>query len=189
MIDRVSFIGGMNVPAVLGRANATVPLAELVIDEHALTLRPRGIGRMFMTDFVVGLDQIAVAFRLRGTVMTSGVGIRLRDGLLAYFWTYSKQDAVLSALAECGVRIEPGEHPARGLWSLRGRDSEAILPTLPMFLQTLAPVLALFGTAIMIVLFIVAEYWWMRSVIVLIWAFSMATTLGLWWKSRPKQAR
>ena len=49
--------------------------------------------------------------------------------------------------------------------------------------------LALFGAAMMIVLLIVAEYWWMRPIIVLIWAFSMATTLRLWWKSRSKQAQ
>jgi hypothetical protein len=43
--------------------------------------------RLIMTDFVVALDQVAAAFRLRGTIMTPGVGIQLRDELVAYFWT------------------------------------------------------------------------------------------------------
>jgi hypothetical protein len=74
------------------------------------------------------------------------------------------------------------------LWSLRGSEGEAILPTLPTLLQILAPVLALVGTAITIVLFIVAQAWWMRPIIVVVWAFSMVSTLGLWWKGRPKRA-
>ena len=184
-----SSIGGMNVPAALGRANATVPLAELVIGDETLTLRPRKIGRLIMTDFVVGLDQVTAAFRLRGTFMTSGVGIRLHDGAEAYFWTSSKQDAVLAALNERGVPVDTEAQRAQQVWSLRGRESEATLPTFPRMLQTLTPVLAIIGTAIMIVLVILAESWWIGTIAVLLWVFSTVSTLGLWWKGRTRQTR
>ena len=119
--------------------------------------------------------------------MTSGVGIRLRDGLIAYFWTSSKQDAVLAALSERGVQVEPGTHGAGAVWSLRDHESHATLPTLPTLLQTLVPVLAFFGAAIMIVLFIVAEFWWMRLIVMVVWAFSLVTTLAPWWKGRRRR--
>ena len=189
MAESVAFIGGMNVPALLGRATATIPLAQLVVDDRRLILRTRGIARVLVTDFVVDLDMIATAFRLRGTMMTAGVGIRLHDGVVAYFWTLSKQDAVLSALAERGIPIELGAHRARGLWSIGGHRSDAVLPTLPALLQTMAPVLVLLGTAIVGVLFIMAELWWMRLVLVLIWVYSTVSALALWSKGRRRDPR
>jgi hypothetical protein len=188
MSGRVSFVGGMNVPATLGRANATVPLAELAIDEQTLTLRARwSLARQMVPDFDVKLDEIAAAFRLKGSLMATGVGIRLREGLIAYFWTYSKQDAVLAALSERGVQIEEPQG-ARAVWTLRDAESRPVLPTMPTLLQTLAPVLALLGTALAVVLFIVAESWPARLVAVTILAVSIAGTLGLWWKGRGRPA-
>jgi len=182
--EAASFVGGMNVPSVFGRANATIPLARLVIDGTSVSLRPRGIGRGLMTDFIVDLSEIEAAFKLSGLVMTSGVGLRLRSGVNAYFWTFSQQDAVLAALAAKGVHIEQGSHPATGLWSLRTPDSGAILPRFPALLQALTPMLALISTAILIVVFVVAQHWWMRAFVVLVWAFSMVTTLGMWRRGR-----
>ena len=142
-----------------------------------------------MTDFIVDLSQIEAAFRLRGHLMTSGVGLRLRGGVNAYFWTFSQQDAVLAALGAHGVHIEQGRHSATGLWSLRTPDSGAILPRFPALLQALTPMLAVISTAIFIVLIVVAEYWWMRLVFAIVWGFSMITTLGIWNRGRNASAR
>jgi hypothetical protein len=188
MAGRVSFIGGMNVPAALGRGNATVPLAELVIDDRTLTLRARSLGRLMLRDFDADLDQVAAAFRLRGTIMTSGVGIRRRDGVIAYFWTYTKQDAVLAALSERGIQIEKAQR-ARAVWSFRDGENRPVLPAMPTLLQTLAPVLVLLGTAIAVVLFIVAGSWPTRLVVVVVWVLSVISALGLWRKGRPRQGR
>jgi hypothetical protein len=187
MIGRVSFIGGMNVPAVLGRGNASIPLAELVIDDRTLTLRARSFGRLMLPNFDVDLDDVAAAFRLRGTVMTSGVGIRRRDGVIAYFWTYTKQDAVLAALSERSVQIEEAQR-ARAVWSFRDGENRPVLPTMPTLLQTLAPAFALLGTAVAVVLFVMAESWPTRLILVVVWVVSILGVLGLWRKGRPRPA-
>jgi hypothetical protein len=178
----------MNVPLSMGRFNATVPLAELLIDDQALTLRARSFLGGF-SPFIARLDQIDAAYRLRGVVMTAGVGIRLRNGVVAYFWTWTQMDAVLAALADRGITIEPGAHRARGLWSLRGTEGDVIVPTLPTVLQTLAPVLALVGTAAAIVLTVLAGSLGFRVVIGLVWALSMVSTFGLWREGRRTQNR
>lgn len=95
---------------------------------------------------------------------------------------------MLTALAERGVPIEPDAQSAAGLWSLGGRESDAILPTMPKMLRTLAPALALCGTAIMIVLLITAEFWWMRPIIVVVGFSAWPSVLGPWWKGTQKGA-
>lgn len=113
------FVGGMNVPSTLGRLNATVPLAVLTIADGRLRLHPRPFPFPMFTDFEVPLREIAAAFPLRGTLMTSGVGIELSDGLLAYFWTLSNQGPVLAALHQHGVRID--QTPRRAIGALKGQ--------------------------------------------------------------------
>ena len=116
--SQVEFVGGMNVPSSLGgRLNATVPLALLTVGETTLRIQPRLFGRVTFSDFEVRLDQITAAFRLRGTLMTSGVGFELSDGQIAYFWTRRDQDRLLLALHQRDVPIDQVARRATGALS------------------------------------------------------------------------
>lgn len=115
-----SYVGGMNVPIALGRLNATAPLARLTIDEHTLVMRTWG------TSFEASLRDIDVAFQLTGGLLTPGVGVTLRTGETAYFWTWGreKKSAILGDLMAAGVRIAPERrraHPFGGPWIHRDR--------------------------------------------------------------------
>jgi hypothetical protein len=68
------------------------------------------------TEFRVRLDQVRSAFRLRGRVMTSGVGFTMTDGHTGYFWTWSRAEEVLAAFRARGVTIDPQPRGARALW-------------------------------------------------------------------------
>lgn len=144
MADSVSFVGGMNVPAVLGRFNATRPLAELVIGDRSLCMRPRLFGALMMTRFEVDLDQISTAFPTRGVLMGGGVGITLLDRSTAYFYAPRRQSEVLAALAERGVDVRQEARRATQLfWTTRSGASAAELPRFSKPLQALTPILAL----------------------------------------------
>jgi len=122
----MSFVGGMNVPARgWGRMNATVPLAELAIDEVSLTLRPRLFARLVTGPFQVPLVAIEVAYPVGGRLASTGVGVSTVEGQTAYFWTRRDVDAVLSVLAGRGVRVDPQVRRPGAVWKVtsfgRGR--------------------------------------------------------------------
>ncbi|MHB2023523.1 MAG: hypothetical protein ACYCO3_09380 [Mycobacteriales bacterium] len=122
-VDR--FVGGMSVPGPggFGRFNATAPLATLTIDEEGLELRFRLRRRSLGTDGWGGvktnLGGVTVAYRLKGRVATPGVGIDLKDGRRLLFWTWTKQESVLTALRQRGVVIDP--KPRHALAVMLGR--------------------------------------------------------------------
>ena len=116
-----SFIGGMNVPKRFGRLNASMPLAELVIETDAIILRPRWITAWVIDDFVIPVGQVAVAFPLARGWFARGIGISMTDSRVAYFWT-KRQDDVLAALRARGVTIDPLARRTL-LWRRRPRDS------------------------------------------------------------------
>ena len=181
-----TFVGGMNVPAALGRANASVPLAELVLDGSRVTLRPRAIGRFMLGEFVVARDLIESAFKVHGHLATSGVGFRLVNGTCFYFWTRHEQDAVLAAVASMGMLVEPGSQPVRTEWTLKRPEPGTPVVTLSPLLGRLAPVLVALSVLVLVVLWQAAEEWWLRLALVALWALSSAVTLGLWWSSRQR---
>ena len=182
------FVGGMNVPAAIGRARVSAPLAELVLDDAKVTLRPRSLARVMLSDFAVRLDLVEAAFKVRGNLGASGVGFRLHGGGIAYFWTGSEQDEVLAALISRGVVLEPGTMPVRTQWTLkRAKVGSPVAALSPLF-QRLAPFLVGFSVVVLIVLWQVAEEWWLRIAFLVLWAVSAATTLALWWFSRQASA-
>jgi hypothetical protein len=113
------FIGGMNVPMRFVRGNASRPLAELVLESDAITLRPRGIAAWVLHDFVIPVSQVAVVFPLSGGWLSRGVGISTTDSQVAYFWTKAPDD-VLAALRAQGLTVDPSPRRPSFLW-LRGR--------------------------------------------------------------------
>lgn len=182
-----TFVGGMNVPAALGRANASVPLAELVLDGPGVTLRPRALGRLMLGEFVVARDLIESAFKVQGHLATSGVGFRLVNGTCFYFWTRHEQDAVLAAVASLGMMVEPGSQPVHTQWTLRRPEPGTPVVRLSPVLERLAPVLVALSVLVLVVLWQAAEQWWLRLALLVLWAFSSAVTLGLWWASRQRR--
>ena len=150
------FVGGMNVPTKFGsRLNATVPLAVLTVDRTSFVLHPRSFPVPMFSDFRVALSDIAVAFRLGGGPLASGVGIQLTDGNVAYFWTMSKHDGVLSTLDQFGVQVDPTTRRASGailgqfgwlrFWKLGQVASVAELPGLSRLMMLISPLLTLAG--------------------------------------------
>ena len=181
-----TFVGGMNVPAALGRANASVPLAELVVEGSRVTLRPRALGRFMLGEFVVARDLIESAFKVNGHLGTSGVGFRLVNGTCFYFWTKHEQDAVLAAVASVGMQVEPGTQAVRTQWTLSRPEPGTPVVRLSPLLGTLAPVLVALSVLVLVVLWQAAEQWWLRLALVALWAFSSVVTLGLWWFNRQR---
>jgi hypothetical protein len=115
------FIGGMNVPTRFGRYNASMPLAELVLENDAIILHPRWIGAWVLDDFVIPVSQVAVAFPLARRWLARGIGISMTDSRVAYFWT-KRQDDVLAALRARGLTIDPLPRRA-SLWRRHRRHS------------------------------------------------------------------
>jgi hypothetical protein len=113
------FVGGLNVPTKLGRLNATWPLATLTIDEHLVTLEPSVLRHLIRARVSVAPTAIKVAYKLKGRMMTPGVGLDLTDGRTLYFWTWANKDRVLDALSRQGVRIDPLARRASAIWPWR----------------------------------------------------------------------
>jgi hypothetical protein len=156
--EAAEFVGGMNVPSSLGgRLNATLPLARLVIGESTMQLQPRWFARVMFSDFEVPLSEIVAAFRLNGTLFTSGVGFQLSDGQLAYFWTWGDQARVLAVVQQRGVPIDPEARRAAGalygrfglLWN-RGRSTSSVakFPGLSRPIKDLMPLFMVGGIAV-----------------------------------------
>jgi len=117
----------MNLPSrSWGRFNATMPLAVLTVGPDKVSLHLHGINRAVSTSnlrsswwrrhlpgILVDASEIMVAYRLKGELLTSGVGLELSDGRVVYFWTLRDQDRVLIALGRSGITIDSVPRPAR----------------------------------------------------------------------------
>lgn len=158
--DVAEFVGGMNVPSQLGgRLNATVPCIRLTIGPDSLRMHSRSLLSAIFSDFEVSLRDIAAAFPLRGTFMTSGIGFELSDGQLAYFWTLGDKDRIFAVLQQRGVPIDLEPRRALGvvsgqfgmLWN-GGRaaspSSVAKVPGYSQPMKRLMPLFILLGIAI-----------------------------------------
>ncbi|MBD3781852.1 MAG: hypothetical protein IE926_02680 [Micrococcales bacterium] len=185
MSGSVEFIGGMNVPATFGRANASHPLAILCLDDLRLALRPRYFAKLMMTPYEVALTDIEVAFEATGKLRSPAVGLRMRDGTMAYFWTASHRQQVLSELERRGVRIEPGTLPARQQWSLRSARQGSAVSGIPRPLVRLIPAITLASLGLLVLLITLFPSWPMRLGLVAVWTLSTMTNLRVWWRSRP----
>lgn len=180
------FVGGMNVPSRLGRMNATMPLAEMLVGRDQLVLRPRAFARLVLTDFVVPLGQLASAARLRGQLMTSGVALRLRDGNEAYFWTLSQQDAVLEALRARGVSVEAEKRSATAAlrpWRQQRTSSSESWGVQPALVR-LMPVSLLLGLFLSVFFLTRPDNGPERWVLGPVWAAALLFTGRQWWRSR-----
>jgi hypothetical protein len=98
--------------------NASRPLAELTVEDDAITLRPRWFARWVIRDVVIPSDQITTAFPLRGRAMARGIGFAISGGQVVYFWTPQSPD-VLAALHKAGVAVDPVPRTASAVWSWR----------------------------------------------------------------------
>jgi hypothetical protein len=115
------FIGGMNVPKRFGRLNASMPLAELVLETDAIILRPRWISAWVIDDFAIPVSDVAVAYPLSRRWFARGIGIAMTDARVAYFWT-NRQDEVLTALRARGLTVDLVPRRA-SLWRRNQRQS------------------------------------------------------------------
>lgn len=161
--DVAEFVGGMNVPSQLGgRLNATVPFIRLTLGTDSLRMRSRFLVSAIFSDFEVSLHDIAAAFPLRGTFMSSGVGFELSDGQLAYFWTLGDKDRIFAVLQQRGVPIDL--EPRRALGALSGQfgmwwnwgratspSSAAKVPGYSQPMKRLMPLFMLLGIAIIVI--------------------------------------
>jgi len=112
----------MNVPAPgpswpWYRFNATWPLAllSLGVDEVSLQVRGSNVG------IHVGVREVTTAYRLKGELFWSGVGLDLSDGRVLYFWTWRDKYRVLDALRNRGIPIDGGTWRANPIWLFRHR--------------------------------------------------------------------
>lgn len=185
MAESVSFVGGMNVPAVIGRFTASRPLAELVIDDRSLCLRPRLFGALMMTRFQVDLDQISTAFPTRGILMGGGVGITLLDRSTAYFYAARRQQEVLKALEDRGVDVrKDAQRASQMFWTTRSGDSNAELPRFPKLLQALVPIFALLSVPVLYSRVADSESLGSQVANIAFWAVCAGIAIPIWWKSR-----
>jgi hypothetical protein len=180
----VSFVGGMNVPARgWGRMNATVPLAELAIDEESLTFRPRLFARLMTGPFQVPLAAIEAAYPVGSRLASTGVGVSTSDGQTAYFWTRRDVDAVLSALAGRGVRVDPQLRRPTANWKLTsvGQGGAVMNPWLRRFTP-----IGMIAATILLIVFetqLNAPLWW-RVWVGFVYVASMVLVIRQWWGSR-----
>jgi hypothetical protein len=178
----------MNVPSAIGRLDATIPLVELVLDREELRLRPRWFAAWFHTEFRVQLVQITSAFRVRGRVMTSGVGFTMTDGQTGYFWTWSHTDEVLAALRARGVTIDPQPRTAGAIW--RALPTSTMVATTPVPHRAFAwllPVGAVAATVIMIVLVTDPDLpLWFRWFMAGAWASGLLSSFFVWRAARSR---
>lgn len=116
------FVGGMNIPLqVGGRLNATWPLAVLAVDARRV-LRGRGwLGRLRPLSVGFALDEISMAYPLRGRLVAPGVGMDLTDGRTVYFWSWRAGGRVLEALGRLGVDVAAKPRRAGEVWPWRPR--------------------------------------------------------------------
>ena len=179
----------MNVPFVVGRVAGSWPFAVLTVTADSVRIAPRGIARLFSTDFEVPLRHIHTAFPTPTLSTAPGVGLELADGHVAYFVTWTYRRAVLDELANHGVYVTtqprpvaPGTFLRCGL-SLRPTGSSAVtLPTLPRPVVTLT-LLSLFLSAAFLGA-MVGQAVMLAPLILLVGGFGIARSFLVWSHSR-----
>jgi len=120
-MGEVHFIGGMNVPwtsrlRMVRRFNTFWPFASFTINDSHVILQPRLLREMVHADFVAVLSDISFAFPLSGHPFTSGIGLDLFDGRIAYFWTRRHRQAALDSLGQRGVILDSTPRDASAAW-------------------------------------------------------------------------
>ncbi|MFL6023853.1 MAG: hypothetical protein ACJ72O_10985 [Marmoricola sp.] len=186
MADPVSFRGGMNVPGPIGRANATFPFAELVMTGPSITLRPRWLGHGMLSAVRTSAADIEAAYRVRRLPLRAGIGIRLRNGTVVFFWTW-REARVLAALAAHGVHVEPGSHRARGVYRIRSSpEAMAVLPATSVLLRALTPALVLPGTALAVVLVLVNPSWHTSAFAIAGWTTLVSGVAFVWGRGQRR---
>lgn len=165
--------------------NATIPLALLVLDDDSVTLRPRWFVAAFVGPFQVPLSEIATAYRLRGWLLTSGIGLTTTDEQTAYFWTWQGHDEVLQALAVRGVTIDPTPQPAAAVWRLRSSRPTVTQPATPRpWLVRMLPISLVAATVVAVVWETMPAPLWWRIWIGIVWAIGAIVTFRVWRNSR-----
>ena len=105
--ETANFVGGASGPMRSGtRVHASWPLASLSVCPGELCLRGRGPFRKLFREEVADPAHVS-AEAVRGPI-TGGVVINVKGGNKWLFWTWERQK-VLSALAEQGATVVPGE--------------------------------------------------------------------------------
>jgi hypothetical protein len=175
----------MNVPLRGGasRASATSPQISLVIDDEGITFVPRGPARALIGPFRIQRQDVLAAYRLRGSVLRSGVGIDTRDGQTAYFWTRSAQDQILASLADVGVPVDPSpRRPA--LWSRSGPSPSVHGAPLSSWARALLPVGMAAGTILMIIFEMTSGPLLWHLGVAIMWMSGLASSFRLWRSGR-----
>lgn len=116
--EQTRFVGGANVPAWLGRMNATWPLAVLVISPSRMLLGIRG-PKLFghVEELDAAPADLRAVYPVRG-LWSAGVGFTDGVGGDFFFWS-SKGDRVLRALSQWGYPVEFQERRATKVWSMQ----------------------------------------------------------------------
>ena len=112
-----SIVGGANLPSrLLGRVNATWPLAVLTRHDQRVTIKLRPPGALFGPEpFDVTPHDVEAVFPTRGYLGGRGIGFRLADGTEVYFWT-GKGKALLDALEGDGFPVSRDLQRAAKVW-------------------------------------------------------------------------
>ncbi len=100
--------GGCNVPAQIGRVNATFPFGVLVAAPGwaRIEIRPRVAQRLLgYQPATFETNEATNAFPARGRLRAQGIGFQTGLQPPSYFWTTS-QPAILTALAGCGFPVK-----------------------------------------------------------------------------------
>jgi hypothetical protein len=162
----------------------------MTIEGTTLTLGPRGLGKLMLTDFEVDLRQVSVAFPLRGDILTCGVGLTLADGITVYFWTLTLEQVILAELASRGVPVDPQPRSASDIWGFR-RGSTSTVATVPRWrLQRWAPLVLVIGTACLIPVWMALASPLLRVWLALVWVVAIGFGIFDWRqgrRSRPPQ--
>ena len=114
------WIGGVNLPCSLGRANGTWPFGGLALDGRRvmLRLRPRFFARLSGARSLEAVpEDLEVVFPVVSYVGGRGLGFRHRDGTEYYFWKgTSIAGSLLDMLSQVGFPVSREPRRARQVW-------------------------------------------------------------------------